>query len=107
MSAAAVIGWMSFLSLHQLAVTSCWCGSSISFLCAVLVQVSTTAPKTVDRLFAISPDVAKLLAVVALGKSIMGSISLHPDSYVAVLADEKFPGTLPSSAELQGTGADL
>jgi hypothetical protein len=38
---------------------------------------------TVGRLFAISPDVAELLAVVALGKSILCCISLHPDSNVA------------------------
>jgi hypothetical protein len=34
-------------------------------------------------MFAISPDVAELLAVVALGKSILGYISLHPDSNAA------------------------
>jgi hypothetical protein len=36
-----------------------------------------------EGLFAITPHVAELLAVVALGKSILGSISLHPDSNVA------------------------
>jgi hypothetical protein len=83
MSAATVIGGMGFLSLRQLAVTACWCGSSIFLLWAVLVQVSAPAPQTAGRLLAISPDEAKLLAGVALGKSILGSVSLHPDSIVA------------------------
>jgi hypothetical protein len=47
------------------------------------VQVSTPAPQTAGRLFVISPDVAELLAVVVLDKSILGSISLHPESNVA------------------------
>jgi hypothetical protein len=83
MSAAAVIGWMSFDSLRQLAVTACWCGSSVFLLWAVLVQVSAPAPQTAGMLLAISTDVAELLAVVALGKNILGSISIHPDSNVA------------------------
>jgi hypothetical protein len=51
------------------------------------------ATQTAGRLFAISPDVAELLAVVALGKSILDSISLHPASNVAeVWETELFPG---------------
>jgi hypothetical protein len=70
------------------------------------------------RLFAISPEVAKLLAVVALGKNILGgSTSLHPGSNVTTLhpdsnvaeawPTENFAGTLPPSARLRGTGAGL
>jgi hypothetical protein len=83
MFAATVIGWMSFLSLRQLAVTACWCGSSVSFLWAVLVKASAPAPQTAVTLSVISPDVADRLAVVALDKSILASMSLHPDSNVA------------------------
>jgi hypothetical protein len=45
--------------------------------------VTGAAPQAAGRLFAICQDVAELLAVVALGKIILGSISLHPDSNVA------------------------
>jgi hypothetical protein len=83
MSAAVVSGGMSFLSLHQLTVTACWCESSVPLLWAVLVQVSAPTPQTAGRFVAISPDVAEQLAVVARGKSILGSISFHPDSNVA------------------------
>jgi hypothetical protein len=74
---------MGFLFLRQLAVTEFWCGSSVSLLWAVLVQVSAPAPQSGWRLFAISPDMAELLAVLALGENILGSISLHSDSNVA------------------------
>jgi hypothetical protein len=58
-------------------------GATFPHLWAVLVQVSVPAQQTAGRLFAISPYVAELLAVVALSKSILGSINLHPDSNVA------------------------
>jgi hypothetical protein len=83
MSATAVICGMSFLSFRQIAVTACWYGSSDSILWAVLVHVSSPASQIAGRLFAIIPDMAKLLAVVALGKSILGCIRFHPDSNVA------------------------
>jgi hypothetical protein len=70
MSEAAVIGRMSFLSFRQLAVTACWRGSSVFLLWAALVQASAPATQRAGRLFAISPDVAEMLAVGALGKSI-------------------------------------
>jgi hypothetical protein len=37
-SAAPIIGGIGFRSLHQLAVTACWCGSSVLFLWALLVK---------------------------------------------------------------------
>jgi hypothetical protein len=76
MSAAAVIGGMSF------SPSANWQLQHVGVE-AILVQVSTPAPQTLGRLFAVSPDVAELLAVVALGKSVLGYISLHPDSNVA------------------------
>jgi hypothetical protein len=45
--------------------------------------VTASTRQAAGRLLAVCPDVAELLAVVALGKSILGSISLHPDSNVA------------------------
>jgi hypothetical protein len=45
--------------------------------------VTASATQASGRLFAVSPDVAKFLAVVAMGKSILGSINLHFDSNVA------------------------
>jgi hypothetical protein len=45
--------------------------------------VTASAPQAAWRLLAIRPDVAELLAVVALVKIFLGSISLHPDSNVA------------------------
>jgi hypothetical protein len=57
------------------------------------VQVSAIAPQTARRLFAICPYLAKLLAVVALRKGILGSIRLHPDNNVAeVWQTENFLG---------------
>jgi hypothetical protein len=56
------------------------------------VLVSAPASQTAGRLFAINPDVVELLAVVALGKSSLGSISLHPDSNVEeAWQTENFP----------------
>jgi hypothetical protein len=83
LAVVALVRAFSSLSLHQLAVTACWCGSSVSLLWAVLVRVSAHATQTAERLFAICPDVAELLAVVAPGNSILGSISFHPDRNVA------------------------
>jgi hypothetical protein len=42
--------------------------------------VTASAPQAAARLFAVGTDVAEPLAVVALGKSILGSINLHPVS---------------------------
>jgi hypothetical protein len=70
--------------------------------------VTTSAPQAAARLLAVCPDVAELLAVVALGMRILCFINLHPDSNVAeAMTDGSFPGTLLSSVELRGTGAGL
>jgi hypothetical protein len=52
--------------------------------------VTVSAPQAAGRLLAICPDVAELLAFVALGKSILGSISFHPDSNVAEARQTKY-----------------
>jgi hypothetical protein len=45
--------------------------------------MTASAPQAAGRRLALCPDVADLLAVVALGKNILSSISLHPDCDVA------------------------
>jgi hypothetical protein len=74
MFATPIICGMGVFSFRQM---------TISFLGALLIWVTFSAPQAAGRLLAICPDVAELLAVVALGKSILGSISLHPDNNVA------------------------
>jgi hypothetical protein len=72
---------MGFLSFRQLAVTACWCGrcTRISFLRTLLVQVAATAPQKTGRLLAVFPNVAELLAVMALRKPILSFMVLYPD----------------------------
>jgi hypothetical protein len=50
----------------------------ISFFRTPLVQVAATAPQTTGRLLAVFPNVAELLAVMALRKPILGFIVLYP-----------------------------
>jgi hypothetical protein len=47
------------------------------------VQVTASAPQAAERLLAICPDVAELLAVMALRKTILSSICLYPYCDVA------------------------
>jgi hypothetical protein len=74
---------MGVFSFRQPEVAACWGGCCVPLLGALFVDVSAPAPQTARRLFAICPDVAELLTVVALRKRILGSICLHPDSSVA------------------------
>jgi hypothetical protein len=82
-SVAPTICGMGVFSFHQPTVAARWGGRYIPFLGALLVQVTASAPQASGRMLAVGPDVATLLAVVALGKSILGSRCLHPDSNVA------------------------
>jgi hypothetical protein len=50
---------------------------------ALFVQVTVPAPQAGVRLFAVCPDVAELLAVIALHKTILSSICLYLDCDVA------------------------
>jgi hypothetical protein len=53
------------------------------------------APQAAGRLFAVCPDMAELLAVMDLRKTILSSICLHPDCDVAEgLQSENFLGFL-------------
>jgi hypothetical protein len=82
---------MGFFSFRQQAVAANWRGRCISFLGALLVQVTAPAPQAVGRLLAFFPDVAELLAVVALGKSIL---ALYASTLIAMwqwLVSRKIP----------------
>jgi hypothetical protein len=52
--------------------------------------MTTSAPLAARRLLAVCPDEAELLAGVALCKSILSSISLHPDNNVAEARETDF-----------------
>jgi hypothetical protein len=45
--------------------------------------VAAPTPQAAERLFAIGPDVAKLLTVVALHKGVVGFVRLYTDGNVA------------------------
>jgi hypothetical protein len=75
---------MGLFSFRQLTVAARWGGSYISFLGALLVQVTALAPQAARTLFAVCPDVAELLAVMALRKTILISICLYPDCDMTV-----------------------
>jgi hypothetical protein len=68
---------MGFFSLRQMAVTTGWGGGSVFSFGALFVQVATPAPQTTGRLFAVCPDEAELLTVVALGEGVLRSVGLH------------------------------
>jgi hypothetical protein len=74
---------MAFLSFRQLATAACWCGGCISFLRKLLVQVAALATQTTGKLLAVFPNVAELLAVMALRKPCLSFIGLYPDCDVA------------------------
>jgi hypothetical protein len=51
----------------------------MSFFRTVLVKMAAPAPQTTGRLLAVFPNVAELLAVMALRKPILSFIVLHRD----------------------------
>jgi hypothetical protein len=53
------------------------------FLRALLVQVTAPTPQAAGRLLAVCRDMARLLAIMALPKTILSSICLYPDCNVA------------------------
>jgi hypothetical protein len=82
-SAAPIIGRMGFLFFRQLTVAACWYGRCISFFRIVLVKVADPAPQTTGRLRAVYLNMAELVAVMALRKSILNFIGSYPDCDVA------------------------
>jgi hypothetical protein len=51
------------------------------------MALTTPAPQAARRLPAVDPNVAKALAVVALGLTTFTLISLHIDNYIAKIAE--------------------
>jgi hypothetical protein len=80
--AAPIIGGMWFFTLRQLAVAASWSGGSIFSLQTFLMQVAAPTPQTSGRLTTVCPNMPELLAVVALCKTILSPVGLHPDCYV-------------------------
>jgi hypothetical protein len=91
--AALIIGGVKFFTFRHPIVSARWGGTFIPFLEALLVQVTATAPQSAGKLLAVCPDVAELLAVMSLSKTILSSICLHPDCDMAeALKSEHFFG---------------
>jgi hypothetical protein len=83
MPATTVVGGMCSLSFGQLAVAACQCWRCVPLLRTVFAQVAIPTPQARGRLFAISPDMAKLLAVVALHECVLWFALLYLDGTVA------------------------
>jgi hypothetical protein len=75
--AASIVGGMRFLSVHQLALAACQYRFHTALFQAFLVKVSTPTPHSRERLLAVSPDMAELLAVVTLTAIWQSLISLN------------------------------
>jgi hypothetical protein len=74
---------MKFLSVHQLAVVACRYRCCIALFQAFLAQVTVPTSHTMGRLLAVSPDMAKLLAVVTLHETSLGFVPFYPDCNMA------------------------
>jgi hypothetical protein len=68
---------MWFFTLRQLTVAASRSRRLVPLLRAVLVQVAAPTPHAAGRLFAVGPNVAKLLAVKTLGERGLGFIRLY------------------------------
>jgi hypothetical protein len=79
----SIVGGMSFLSVHQLAVAACRYRCRIALFRAFLLQVTASTPHTTGRLLAVSPDMDELLAVVTLRETSQGFVRLYPDCNMA------------------------
>jgi hypothetical protein len=82
MAAASVWHWMSFLSFYKGAAAATQHRFCIRPFGAFPMQVATTAPQTSRGLFAVGPDMAKVLAVVALHKASLSSVWFYLDNNV-------------------------
>ena len=74
---------MWLLSLRQSAVAAYWGGGSVLLFWAHFVKVATSTPQTTWGLFAVSPNVAELLTIIALCKPVVCFVGLHPDGNMA------------------------
>jgi hypothetical protein len=94
--ATPIVGWMFFLSHHQLAVIAYQSGGRVLFLRTIIVQFAAPAPHSTGRLPTVSPDVTKLLAVMTLREASLSPVCLYPNGNVAkVLEFEELLWILP------------
>jgi len=56
-----------------------WGGILVTFLRSLFIQVAASAPQPEEGLFTVGPYMAKLLAVVALYETCLGSVCLIVD----------------------------
>jgi hypothetical protein len=70
--AASIIGEMRFLSVHQLPVAACPYRFCIALFQGLFVQVAAPTQHTTGKLLAVSPDMAEVLALVALYENSLG-----------------------------------
>jgi hypothetical protein len=82
---------MKFLSVHQLAVAACPYRYWIALFRALLVQVTASTPHTSEMLLAVSPDMAKFLAVVTLRETSLGFVRLYLECSMAKVCQFPFP----------------
>jgi hypothetical protein len=74
---------MEIFSFRQQTVAAYWGEKYILFLWTLLLRVTAPAPQAAEKLLAVCPAVAELLAVMALRKPILSSTCLHPAYDVA------------------------
>jgi hypothetical protein len=74
---------MEVSSFRQPAVAACSGGRYIPFPGELFVQVIALTLQAEGRLLAVCPEVAELLAVVALRKTILSFTCLYPDCAMA------------------------
>jgi hypothetical protein len=74
---------MWFFTLRQLAIAASRSRRLVPLLRTVFVQVTAPTPHAAGRLFAVGPDVAKLLTVKTLGEGGLGFIRLYLHGDVA------------------------
>jgi hypothetical protein len=89
-AAASIVGGMMFLSVHQFAVAEYGCRCCIVLFRSLVVQVTVPAPHKTGWLFALSPDMAEFLEVVALCVSNLSSIRLYPGCNMAKAAQFEY-----------------
>jgi hypothetical protein len=82
-AAASIVGGMRFLSIHKLTVAACRYRCRTVLFRACLVQLTAPTPYTTGRLLAVSPDMAKFLAVVILLETGLSFVRLYPDCNMA------------------------
>jgi hypothetical protein len=82
MAAASVLSWMRFLSFYWGAIAVARHRFCIYLFGALPMQVATTAQQTLCKLLAGDPDMAKVLAVIALLKASLSFVQFPLDNNI-------------------------